>query len=498
MRRDALTSRLVPCGRAAIALAMAGACALASPAAGQFFENFEMTPPGPVCGQRGWEQWVGSQDVCGSVILGQAFSGQRSLLIVGAQGGQTGQGDDTVHRFGTVEGGRWIFRIRTFVPQGATGKGYVLLLSTYDDPPGSPVSDFRWSVQVGFNADNGLVEADFNAGTAPLVRGRWAEFKVEVDLDADTADYFYDGSRFVTGVSWTTLLGPGGQPRIEALDLYGGEPGQGGTTGMVFDDVRLYRNVPAPLPPQPRACPCDWNNNGRVNSQDFFDFLAAFFGGQADYNGDGLTNSQDFFDFLACFFAGCPEPEVMGGVRVVGGVHEVYFSVSDGAGGRRDVMSCAYDPGTLQEDWATERLFGMTADELLAITDQDAGLVLVQAYVRDINNVWQEPEDIPFDGTDAEIALAKRQSETMRGVTGAAGAAAPGWETNGCTMVPDFDFVDCCDQHDICYCQGGNEDARVACDEALRDCIANRGHPWLAEIYYAGVRAFGRSFFSYH
>jgi trimeric autotransporter adhesin len=55
------------------------------------------------------------------------------------------------------------------------------------------------------------------------------------------------------------------------------------------------------------SCRADFNADGMVNSQDFFDFVDAFFTGlpSADFNADALINSQDFFDFLAAFFNGC-------------------------------------------------------------------------------------------------------------------------------------------------------------------------------------------------
>lgn len=54
-------------------------------------------------------------------------------------------------------------------------------------------------------------------------------------------------------------------------------------------------------------CAADFNADGILNSQDFFDYLAEFFKAspKADFNTDGILNSQDYFDFLNQFFAGC-------------------------------------------------------------------------------------------------------------------------------------------------------------------------------------------------
>lgn len=70
----------------------------------------------------------------------------------------------------------------------------------------------------------------------------------------------------------------------------------------------------------PLPCPSDFNADGFTNSQDFFNYLTAFFTTPtcpqpcpnsdlhcpADFNRDCLINTADFFDFLAAFLAGCP------------------------------------------------------------------------------------------------------------------------------------------------------------------------------------------------
>lgn len=53
--------------------------------------------------------------------------------------------------------------------------------------------------------------------------------------------------------------------------------------------------------------PEDWNLNGIPSeSDDYFAFMDDFNAGASDFNGDGATNSQDFFDFLSAYFAKQP------------------------------------------------------------------------------------------------------------------------------------------------------------------------------------------------
>ena len=221
----------------------------------QFSENFDSYPTGTLCPQGGWEEWAGSTDVCGLVSTDFAASGSNSLMIVGNPGGSAGLGDDTVHRFGNFSGGVWEFSIKIYVPSTAVGAAYVILLNTYDDPPGAPIADYRWSLQVRVDADTNLVTAEGGGGeNTALIEDQWVELRAVIDLDNDMVDYFYNGVEFASDRSWVNGISSGGQPRIQAIDLYGNEPTGGGTSGTYFDDVSIQQ-MGGP------TCPCDWRTS---------------------------------------------------------------------------------------------------------------------------------------------------------------------------------------------------------------------------------------------
>ncbi|RJP33673.1 MAG: hypothetical protein C4547_11920 [Phycisphaerales bacterium] len=216
----------------ACVLCLAASALLAPAAWADWSDDFERYNLGDICPQGGgWEGWEGNPNVCGEVSDEQANSGDKSLKIIGASGPG---GDDTVQRF-DENGGQWTFSVQTFIPDDAQGKASVILMNTYP----TTGNNNNWSVVVELNADSGQVVRWPNLVIGNVIKGRWVEFQTPIDIDADKFDIYYDGQLLEGGVSWRDAVAPGGQPRIQALDLYGSEPGGGGTTGTYFDDASL-------------------------------------------------------------------------------------------------------------------------------------------------------------------------------------------------------------------------------------------------------------------
>jgi hypothetical protein len=287
MHRSNVRALLVAAGAVGVAAAAASA---------QWSDDFESYPLGNICGQGGWEPWFNNANVCSVVSDAQAFSGSQSLKVQGAVGGPTGLGDDMVYIFNPpLTGGTHTFRTMTYIPSTAIGNGYVILLNTYNHQN----IGLNWSLQVQFDALLGTVRADFTNETATLVTDQWVEFRAEIDLDNDSVDYFYDGQQFVFGKSWVNGVSTGGAPQIEAICLYGNEPGARGIEEFYFDDISME---PA------NGCYPDCDGSG---SLDFFDFLCfqnAFLAQDpyADCDNSGVFDFFDFLCFQNAFLAGCP------------------------------------------------------------------------------------------------------------------------------------------------------------------------------------------------
>ncbi len=271
----------------ALILSIPGAGALA-----QWQENFDSYPAGaPLVPQGGWERWYsGGGD--GFVTDALASSPPNSLIENTA--------DDMVHKF-SISGGKWVFKVKLYIPTGATGDGYVILMNKY----GSATID-NWSLQVRFGGTDELVEAQwYPLETVPLIRDQWVELRADIDLDGDLLDLFYNNAPLSLGRVWTTNVSGTSNPgtlTIACVDLFSSS-----MDNYYYDDLSLM----------PGVLRGDTNCDGLVNPFDIDPFVACMVSGTptppctdclaADINQDGVVNPFDIDPFVVCVINGaCP------------------------------------------------------------------------------------------------------------------------------------------------------------------------------------------------
>ncbi|MCK4806819.1 MAG: hypothetical protein KAT09_04190 [Candidatus Aegiribacteria sp.] len=197
-------------------LTVCSALLLIVPAASaNWSDNFDSYTPGTgLHGQGGWTGWENNPAWDAFVVDSMSLSPDNSLATIPTS--------DIVQEF-TETTGEWEMTAWCYIPSGSTGDQFFIMLNTYDPP------SFNWSVQLEFHSDIGQVKDNYSGTTTAIVNDQWVEVKVEIYLDANTYDIYYNGS-FLASNAWQSS----GVNEIAALDLFS----SGGST-IFWDDCNL-------------------------------------------------------------------------------------------------------------------------------------------------------------------------------------------------------------------------------------------------------------------
>lgn len=214
-----------------------GALMLASTAQAQWSDDLETATVGPIAGQNGWELWDPAYP--GDVTTAQARSGSNSIRI--GQNAAANESDVVYQYYQSglnpqYASGKWVYKTHQYIPSTMTGTTYFIMMSQY--AVGGP---YKWAVQVEFTTTDLKIDAGAsNNGTATTITDQWVELRVHIDLDADTAEFFYNGEQVGPTYAWTggPFGGSNSTTTIAAVDLYGNN-----ATDCYYDDFDLYPMV---------------------------------------------------------------------------------------------------------------------------------------------------------------------------------------------------------------------------------------------------------------
>jgi PKD repeat protein len=172
----------------------------------------------------GWKGWDNVSSAAGRVSDAQYRSAPYSDQIWDLS--------DNVHEYSGYTTGKWVYTAWQYVPDNFSGITYFILLSDYTDGAGQ---NNKWALQMHFDSELGLVESEFDTIDLPLIKARWVEIRVVIDLDSDMMDVYYDNELLISK-AWTA--GPNNQGdgvlNIAAVDLYAS-----GASPVYYDDISL-------------------------------------------------------------------------------------------------------------------------------------------------------------------------------------------------------------------------------------------------------------------
>jgi len=211
-------------------------------------DDFDTYKVGPIVPQSSWLEWATPSD--GFVTTAFSKSSPNSVEIQASLSYET----DLVHPYLGYTTGHWTYRASQYIPTGFAGDSYFILLNTWIPP-----ATFDWSVQLGFNSATGNYHCDAGSSTpveAPFIYDQWVEIRVEIYLDQDWVQVYYndvllddpglaDHPIIGGGYTWTLGVfgsGTAGQLNLGAVDLFANKAG--GMGSVYYDDMSIEAGPP--------------------------------------------------------------------------------------------------------------------------------------------------------------------------------------------------------------------------------------------------------------
>jgi len=146
----------------------------------------------------GWQGFLNNTKRGAYVVDGQSNSLPHSVEIDGQV--------DIIHEFTGLNSGTLIFRDWVYVPSASdVGESFIGFLSYYS--PNHYLTYFiengcYWQVIIKFDVNNRIVVNKPHTDTLPLILDKWVELRVEIDLESDWVECFYN-DELLMGQKWT-------------------------------------------------------------------------------------------------------------------------------------------------------------------------------------------------------------------------------------------------------------------------------------------------------
>lgn len=247
-----------------------------------------------------WATQVVGEDCTSSVFIGLSPAGEPRITFIDSSGDLV-----LTSRTGTSWSNRTIHAAANPVqiasvsvvtdPAGAIHAAYALRT-------GGPAMELRYARQTGTSFAIEVIPASPTFGSVSLALDPSGHPAIAYGTLGAPSTTDVRLTRFTTAWADEAVTSDGGSHLVDLVFLPSGAPVIAIQRGSI--NTVMFASPPGC---SASACPADVNCSGNLSVQDIFDFLAAYFAGEAsaDNNASGTLSVQDVFDYLSLYFAGC-------------------------------------------------------------------------------------------------------------------------------------------------------------------------------------------------